>query len=176
MQTFLQWGVVEVKEYQNWDCLCKALSFVPLMRKPHKLATFNRTLTWCIFFVGFFFRRTPASFRAQDGAAAGMSLVDAVEKAVLCRTPASLPAEAGTRVAGEAGDRRRRRPCWCSAQLHAALGNGTLFPAVLQTSQVMLGKLLGPGFSPAFANLYVSCFVADYLRSLDLMWQSAEHW
>lgn len=54
-----------------------------------------------------------------------MNLVDAVEKAVLCSTPASLPAEVRTCVAGEAGDHRRQKPFWCSLQLHAALANGT---------------------------------------------------
>lgn len=71
------------------------------MRKPYDLPVFNRALT-CWFF---FFHRTPASFRAQDGPALGMNLVDAVQKAVLCSTPASLPAEVGTCVADEAGDR-----------------------------------------------------------------------
>ncbi|KAJ7399637.1 hypothetical protein BTVI_112893 [Pitangus sulphuratus] len=78
--------------------------------------------------------RPPASFCVQDGLVLGMNLVDALEKAVLCSTPASLPAEVGTHVVGEAGDCRRQEPFWWSAQLHAALESGTLFLAVLQTS------------------------------------------
>lgn len=84
--------------------------------------------------LGFFSHRTLALFPAQDGLALGMNLVDAVERAVLCSAPASLPAEVGTRVAGEAGDCRRQKLLWCSAQLHAALANRTFLLAVLQTS------------------------------------------
>lgn len=40
---------------------------------------------------------------------------------------------------------------------------------------MMLGKLLHPGFSRVFANSYASCCLADDLRSLDLIWKSAEH-
>lgn len=78
--------------------------------------------------------RTPALFHAQDGLALGMNLVDALEKAVLWSTPASLPAEVGTCVVDEAGDCRRQEPFWCSVQLHAALASGAPFLAVLQTS------------------------------------------
>lgn len=64
-----------------------------------------------------------------------MNLVDALEKAVLWSTPASLPAEVRTCVVDEAGDCRRQEPFWCSVQLHAALASGTPFLAVLQTSR-----------------------------------------
>lgn len=99
---------------------------------PHVIAEWRLPMCWHAVVP-----QEPLLHCAQDGPALGMSLVPA-----------------GRRLFSVVAQPRwQQEPYGCSTQLRAALGIGTFFLAVLQSSCVMLGELVDPGFSPVFVRL-----------------------